>query len=105
MNMKLLATLVLGGLGSVLCAQTTVPAEATLSSPVAKPLTVIANARPWHCTDQKCTGTTGSNPFDDERSCRDIAQNVGAVTAFRGERKVLSSSELSRCNKHARSSG
>ena len=78
--------------------------QATLSAPIAKASTVIVNDRPWQCDGQICRGASGESRFDDQRSCRDVAQKIGAVASFESAKGALASDDLARCNKYARSS-
>ena len=100
------------GMGVLLCvlaasatmAQTPAGAKATLASPSALSHAIVVNDMPWRCDGLTCTGPAGTGRFDDQRSCRDLAQKVGAVAAFESGRGALAVEELARCNKYARTS-
>jgi hypothetical protein len=85
-------------------AQMSTTARATLAAPVGKADLVVVDDRPWRCEGQVCGGPAGDSRFDDQRSCRDLAQKIGAVTAFEGAKGTLAAEDLVRCNKYARSS-
>jgi hypothetical protein len=73
-------------------------ASATLQSPVAKPIHVIAGDAYWTCEDAVCAAGSASGQSLSIDACRAIVKAAGPVTAFTVEGASLRPALLAKCN-------
>ena len=66
---------------------------------------MIVNGGVWRCSGATCAGPAGGDRFGDERTCKELAQKVGAVAAFTSRRGALAVDDLAKCNVRARRAG
>jgi hypothetical protein len=74
------------------------PVTATLRSPVAEPMRVIAGGAAFQCQAGACVAAQpGSRTFA-ASTCRDLAKAVGPIAAFELAPKALDARKLEQCN-------
>ncbi|QMW22573.1 CC_3452 family protein [Sandaracinobacteroides saxicola] len=74
------------------------PATATLATPLAKPLELVADGRPWRCDGAACTGSVvDRRPRSAARVCADIVRAAGAVAAFTVDATPVAAETLAKC--------
>jgi hypothetical protein len=74
------------------------PAQATLQTPVAKTINVIAGEAYWTCEGPACTAGGASGQSLTVSACKEIAKAVGPVTAYTVDGSSLSATQLAKCN-------
>ncbi|MFI4975303.1 MAG: CC_3452 family protein [Caulobacterales bacterium] len=77
---------------------------ATIESPVAKRIKLIAAESVWVCEKDSCvTGRTPDAAFGPP-ACQELAKQVGRISDYKGEVRSLTAAELDKCNSvvHAR---
>lgn len=73
---------------------------AQTATPVLKSGIVVAAGIKWNCRNNRCI-TTSPWPTLDMIACRDLARQVGAITSFGRESRILQSEALKQCNTDA----
>ena len=71
--------------------------KATLETPVAKPTKLIAAHAVFNCDATTCVAVLAPDDASDAYACRDLAKQVGHVTAY-AEYKPLDEKGLAKCN-------
>ena len=87
----LAAAIALGSAGAAF-AETAV--TATLNTPVAKPIELLANDTLWTCVEKACVVKTKGADTDSWLECRRFVKQAGKVTAYGS----LDDSKLAMCN-------
>lgn len=75
---------------------------ATLATPLAHAGHPLAGDVVWRCAADACTTSEANVDTLSVNTCKALARQVGAITAFRGVSRELSAAELERCNAVAR---
>jgi hypothetical protein len=70
------------------------PITATLATPVAKPVELLANDTLWTCVDKSCVVKTKGADTDSWLECRRFVKQAGKVTAY----GTLDESKIAMCN-------
>ncbi len=76
------------------------PYMAQTATPVLKSGIVVAAGIKWNCRNSRCI-TTGPWPTLDVIACRELARQVGAITSFGRESRILNPEALKQCNTNA----
>ena len=69
-----------------------------LQAPVAAKTKVVAGGAVFSCVEATCVAANAPSRALTAATCKAIVKEVGAVTAFNGERKSLAAEDLARCN-------
>lgn len=81
------------------------PAATSVSATLATPASsarVTYGSVSWSCAGATCTAAPVAARLGDARACRDLAKQVGALTAFDGLRGALGAEDLAKCNRSAK---
>jgi hypothetical protein len=78
------------------------PVIAKLQTPVASATRPVASDSVYECLGDICAARAGWETAGGMRGCRDLARQVGAVTAFGTGAKQLTADKLTECNQSAR---
>ena len=70
------------------------PVTATLNTPVAKPVELLANDTLWTCVDKACAVKTKGSDTDSWLECRKFVKQAGRVVSYGS----LDDSKLAMCN-------
>lgn len=73
-------------------------AQATLQSPLAAPITLIAGDAQWTCQGATCTAPMAQEGVLTVQTCRTLAKATGAITAYSVDDRALPAPLLARCN-------
>jgi hypothetical protein len=71
--------------------------KATLESPVAGRAKLIAAHAVFNCEGTTCVASTAPDDANDAYACKDLAKQVGRITAYQ-EFKPLDDKALAKCN-------
>ena len=69
-----------------------------LQAPVAAKTKVVAGGAVFSCVEATCVTANAPSRALTAAACKAIVKEVGAVTAFSGDRKALAADDLARCN-------
>ena len=69
-----------------------------LQAPVAAKTKVVAGGAVFSCVGATCVAANAPSRALTAATCKAIVKEVGAVTAFTGDRKSLAADDLARCN-------
>ena len=69
-----------------------------LQAPVAAKTKIVAGGAVFSCVEATCVATNAPSRALTAATCKAIVKEVGAVTAFAGDRKSLAAEDLARCN-------
>ena len=69
-----------------------------LQAPVAAKTKVVAGGAVFSCVEATCVAANAPSRALTAATCKAIVKEVGAVTAFSGDRKALAADDLARCN-------
>ena len=90
---------------AILSASFAVPAFAAggnitvaLQAPVAAKTKVVAGGAVFSCVEATCVAANAPTRALTAATCKAVVKEVGAVTAFTGDRKSLEADDLARCN-------
>ena len=75
------------------------PVTATLLQPVSSAKLVVGGAV-WHCAGLTCAAGTAPDSVGSAEACRELAKQVGAVSAY-SQCKALEEKGLAKCNTSA----
>jgi len=73
-------------------------AQATLQTPLTKPITVVAGDAFWNCQGAACVADPASEQVLTVQACRILEKQTGPITAYGIDREVLPDHLLARCN-------
>jgi hypothetical protein len=71
---------------------------ATLAAPLAHAGHPLAGEVIWRCAADSCTTSEATVDTLSLNTCKALARQVGAISAFRGVGRELSAADLERCN-------
>ena len=69
-----------------------------LQAPVAAKTKVVAGGAVFSCVEATCVAANAPTRALTAATCKAVVKEVGAVTAFAGDRKSLEADDLARCN-------
>ena len=69
-----------------------------LQAPVAAKTKVVAGGAVFSCVEATCVAANAPTRALTAATCKAVVKEVGAVTAFTGDRKSLEADDLARCN-------
>ena len=69
-----------------------------LQAPVAAKTKVVAGGAVFSCVEATCVAANAPTRALTAATCKAVVKEVGAVTAFAGDRKSLEADVLARCN-------
>ena len=72
-----------------------------LQAPVAAKTKVVAGGAVFSCVEATCVAANAPTRALTAATCKAVVKEVGAVTAFTGDRKSLEADDLARCNGEA----
>jgi hypothetical protein len=70
----------------------------SLQSPLAAKTKVVAGGAVFSCAEAACVAYGAPSRAISAATCKVVAKEVGAVSAFAGDRKALEAADLARCN-------
>ncbi|MDQ2860963.1 MAG: hypothetical protein M3T55_09615 [Pseudomonadota bacterium] len=71
---------------------------ATLEAPGAGHAKLIAAHAVWNCESGTCVAALAPDDAASVSACKDLAKQVGRLTAYAADRKALDASALAKCN-------
>ena len=84
---------------SALAAQ---PVTAKLESPLAQPSKPVAGSAIFDCEGDTCVAANAVDRTTDTAGCRELARQVGKITAFGDAKRPFSAAKLAACNEGAK---
>jgi hypothetical protein len=73
---------------------------AKLAQPVAQAKEVVAGNAVWECSQSACVAQSSSHAVGSVLACRDLARQVGEVSAYGTDAAPLDAAHLAECNQH-----
>ena len=73
-------------------------AEATLQSPISKPVTVMAGEAFWNCKDSACVAEPASEQVLTVSACKTLVKAAGPISAYTIDRQALPANLIAKCN-------
>jgi len=70
----------------------------SLQAPLAAKTKVVAGGAVFACADAACVAYGAPARALSAATCKIVAKEVGAISAFAGDRKALEAADLARCN-------
>jgi len=77
--------------------------SATLASPHSGARQVIAFHSVWNCAGDTCVAQVAPDDAQTISGCKELAHEVGPLTAYAGDSKTLDAAGLAKCNTAAAS--
>jgi hypothetical protein len=77
-------------------------AQATLRSPLAKPVDVIAGDAYWSCQGTVCASGAATDQSRTVSGCKELVKVVGALSAYTVAGVALPEAQLAKCNTAAK---
>ena len=74
------------------------PVSATLSAPVTKTVSIVAEGAIFNCKGSSCTATEAPSRANSTIACKAVVKKVGPVTAFGAANRTLTADDLAKCN-------
>lgn len=78
--------------------------SATLESPQQAHIKLIAASAVWNCQGETCFAALAPDDAEGVSGCKELAHQVGRLTAYTFDRKSLDEKALARCNMAAKAS-
>ena len=78
------------------------PVTAKLASPLAEPAKPVAGSAIFDCQVDTCVAVNPVDRTTDTTGCRELARQVGKVTAFGDARHPFDAGKLAACNEWAK---
>jgi hypothetical protein len=78
------------------------PVTAKLASPLAEPAKPVAGAAIFDCQGDTCVAANPVDRTTDPTGCRELARQVGKITAFGDAKRAFSAAKLAQCNEYAK---
>ena len=78
--------------------------NATLAAPQSTPLKLIAASAVWNCLGDTCSAGVAPDDAVGVSGCKELAKQVGRLTAYTFDHKSLDDKSLARCNTAAKAS-
>ena len=72
--------------------------SATLANPNSGAKQVIAFHSVWNCAGGACVAQVAPDDAQTVSGCKELAHEVGALTAYAGDTKTLDAAGLAKCN-------
>ena len=73
----------------------------TLDAPQPKAVNLIAAHASWNCSGGTCVTNSAPDETFSVDGCKDLAKQLGRVSAYANEMKALDTKALEKCNKSA----
>jgi hypothetical protein len=73
-------------------------AQATLQTPLNKPITVVAGDAFWNCAGAACIADGATEQVLTIEACHTLEKQTGPITAYGIDKTPLPSHQLDRCN-------
>jgi hypothetical protein len=78
--------------------------DAKLAAPQAAPLKLIAASAVWNCLGDTCSAGLAPDDALGVSGCKELAKQVGRLTAYSFDHKSLDDKSLAKCNAAAKAS-
>jgi hypothetical protein len=78
--------------------------DATLQSPQSSPLKLIAASAVWNCQGDTCSAGMAPDDAVGVSGCKELAKQVGRLTAYTFDHRSLDEKSLAKCNTAAKAS-
>lgn len=72
--------------------------SATLSQPVTKTVSIVAEGAIFNCAGSSCYAAEAPTRANSTLACKAVVKKVGPVTTFGAGNKTLSAADLAKCN-------